>query len=191
LLNLKGHQLLFMWMLKGASVQAWMRSLVALLMVSVGVMLAVAIHTVNHSALASFGQALDTVNGQASAQLVAPLGDIDDLQIDVWDGHRSALGIRTISPVLVVQTDRLTVLGLDFFKAAIVSASLMPSVADSTADLFNARSLFLSSAALKALDVRMGDNILLRHGAESVSLVVQCPMGVQSAGCGVAIRPSP
>jgi putative ABC transport system permease protein len=172
LLNLKGHQLLFMWMLKGASVQAWIRSLVALLMVSVGVMLAVAIHTVNHSALASFGQALDTVNGQASAQLVAPVGDINDRQIDVWDGHRSALGIRTISPVLVVQTDRLTVLGLDFFKAAIVSASLMPSVADSTADLFNARSLFLSSAALKALDVRLGDNILLRHGAESVSLVV-------------------
>jgi putative ABC transport system permease protein len=172
LLNLKGHQLLFVWLLKGASVQAWVRWCVALTMVAIGVMLAVAIHTVNHSALASFGQALDTVNGQASAQLVAPLGDMDDSQIDFWDSRRSDLGIRTISPVLVVRTDRLTVLGLDFFKAAYVSASLMPSAADGVPDLFNAKALFLSAAALQALNVRVGDSIVLQHGRESVSLVV-------------------
>jgi putative ABC transport system permease protein len=172
LLKVKGHQLLFVWMLKGASVQAWARWMVALTMVAIGVMLAVAIHTVNHSALASFGQALDTVNGQASAQLVAPLGDIDDRQIDAWDSRRAALGIRTISPVLVVRTDRLTVLGLDFFKAAAVSAALMPSVADGATDLFNAQALFLSAAALKALNVRVGDNMVLQHGAQAVSLQV-------------------
>ena len=172
MLNLKGHQLLFVWLLKGASVQAWVRWCVALAMVAIGVMLAVAIHTVNHSALASFGQALDTVNGQASAQLVAPLGDIDDNQIEAWDSRRAALGIRTVSPVLVVRTDRLTVLGLDFFKAAYVSASLMPSAADGAPDLFNAKSLFLSAAALQALNVRVGDSIVLQHGLEPVSLVV-------------------
>ena len=159
-------------MLKGASVQAWVRWLVALTMVSIGVMLAVAIHTVNHSALASFGQALDTLNGQASAQLVAPLGDIDDRQIDVWDSRRGALGISTVSPVLVVRTDRLTLLGLDFFKAAFVSSSLMPSSVDSATDLFNEKALFLSAAASRALNVRVGENIVLKHGAESVSLVV-------------------
>ena len=172
MLSLKGHQLLFVWLLKGVSVQAWVRWLVALTMVAIGVMLAVAIHTVNHSALASFGQALDTVNGQASAQLVAPFGDIDDRQIDVWDSRRAALGIRNVSPVLVVQTDRLTVLGLDFFKAASVSASLMPSLADGATDIFNAKALFLSASALHALGVRVGDNIVLQHGLESVSLVV-------------------
>jgi putative ABC transport system permease protein len=171
-MNLKGHQLLFVWMLKGASVQSWVRWWVALTMVAIGVMLAVAIHTVNHSALASFGQALDTVNGQASVQLVAPSGDIDDRQIDLWDRRRSDLGISTVSPVLLVQTDRLTVLGLDFFKAAVVSPSLLPSVADNTTDLFNAKAIFLSAAAFKALNVRLGDNILLQHGAVPVSLVV-------------------
>jgi len=172
LLSLKGHQLLFVWLLKGATVQARVRWLVALTMVAIGVMLAVAIHTVNHSALASFGQALDTVNGQASAQLVAPLGDMDDSQIDVWDSRRAGLGIRTISPVLVVRTDRLTVLGLDFFKAAFVSAALMPSAADGATDLFNAKALFLSAAALNALNVRVGDSIVLQHGTKSVALVV-------------------
>ncbi len=141
-------------------------------MVAIGVMLAVAIHTVNHSALASFGQALDTVNGQASAQLVAPLGDIDDGQIEVWDRRRGALGIRSISPVLVVRTDRLTVLGLDFFKAAVVSPSLLPDLANRGTDLFNAKALFLSTAALTALRVRVGEKIVLQNGANSVSLFV-------------------
>ena len=159
-------------MLRGVSIQAWVRWLVALTMVSVGVMLAVAIHTVNHSALASFGQALDTLNGQASAQLVAPLGDIDDQQIDAWDSRRAVLGIRTVSPALVVRTDRLTLVGLDFFKAAFVSSSLMPSSFDSATNFFDAKALFLSAAALKALNVRVGENIVLKHGAESVSLLV-------------------
>lgn len=171
-MSLTGQQVLFLWLLKGASIQAWTRWLVALVMVAIGVMLAVAIHTVNHSALASFGQALDTVNGQASAQLVAPLGEIDDRQIEDWDSRRAALGIHTVSPVLVVRTDQLTVLGLDVFKAAVVSPSLLPFAAGDAGDLFNAKALFLSRAALDALSVKVGDNISLRHGLDSVSLQV-------------------
>jgi putative ABC transport system permease protein len=165
-----------LWLLKGASIQAWTRWLVALVMVAIGVMLAVAIHTVNHSALASFGQALDTVNGQASAQLLAPLGEMDDLQIEEWDRRRAALGIQTVSPVLVVRTDQLTVLGLDIFKAAVVSPSLLPSLSPSSqgdaGDFFNAKALFLSRAALEVLNVQVGDSITLRHGLDSVSLQV-------------------
>ena len=172
MLKFTGQQVLFLWLLKGASVQAWTRWLVALVMVAIGVMLAVAIHTVNHSALASFGQALDTVNGQASAQLVAPLGEIDDRQIEDWDRRRAALGIHTVSPVLVVRTDQLTVLGLDVFRAALVSPSLLPFAEGGAGDLFDAKALFLSRAALDVLNVKVGDNIRLRHGLDSVSLRV-------------------
>ena len=166
-----GQRLLFSWLLKGASVQAWLRWLVALTMVAVGVMLAVAIHTVNHSALASFGQALDTVNGQASAQLVPPLGDMDDALIETWDQRRADLGIRSLSPVLVVQTERLTVLGLDIFKAAQVSPSLLPN-ADGRDDLFDAQALFLSAGALQALGVRVGERVALPHAGRTVTLRV-------------------
>jgi putative ABC transport system permease protein len=48
----------------------------------------------------------------------------------------------------------------------------MPSVADGATDLFNAQALFLSAAALKALNVRVGDNMVLQHGAQAVSLQV-------------------
>ena len=171
-MRLKGQQVLFLWLLKGACIQAWTRWLVALVMVAIGVMLAVSIHTVNSSALASFGLALDTVNGQASAQLVSPLGEMDDRKIEDWDRRRADLGIHTVSPVLVVRTDQLTVLGLDFFKSAIVSPSLLPSVMSDARSLFNAKSLFLSRAALNALNVKVGDNISLQHGLDSVSLQV-------------------
>ena len=141
-------------------------------MVAIGVMLAVAIHTVNHSALASFGQALDTVNGQASAQLVSPLGEMDDRKIEDWDRRRADLGIHTVSPVLVIRTNQLTVLGLDFFKSAIVSPLLLPSATGDARDFFNAKALFLSRAAMDTLSVKVGDNISLQHGLDSVSLQV-------------------
>ena len=172
LFRLTGQLVLFLWLLKAASIQAWTRWLVALVMVAIGVMLAVAIHTVNYSALASFGLALDTVNGQASAQLVSPLGEMDDRKIEDWDRRRGDLGIHTLSPVLVVRTDQLTVLGLDFFKSAIVSPSLLPSAMSDARSLFDAKSLFLSRAALDALNVKVGDNLSLRHGLSSVSLRV-------------------
>ena len=172
LFRLTGQLVLFLWLLKAASIQAWTRWLVALVMVAIGVMLAVAIHTVNYSALASFGLALDTVNGQASAQLVSPLGEMDDRKIEDWDRRRGELGIHTVSPVLVVRTDQLTVLGLDFFKSAIVSPSLLPSVMSDARSLFDAKSLFLSRAALDALNVKVGDDLSLRHGLDSVSLRV-------------------
>ncbi len=183
---LKGKATLFWWLLKGVCVEAWVRWLVALSMVAIGVMLAVSIHTVNHSALASFGQALDTLNGQASAQLVPPMGDMDDHQVERWDEERDAWGIRAVSPVLVVQTDRLTVLGLDIFKAALVSPSLLPVATNNSSDLFAANALFLSNAALEALQVRVGQEITLQVAGTTVHLVVKGEVpGVGSQAVGV------
>ena len=169
---MRGQQRLFLWMMKGASLREWARWLVALIMVGIGVMLAVAIHTVNHSALSSFGRALDTINGQASAQLVSPMGEINDQRVDEVDGRRGALGISALSPVLVVRTDLLVVLGIDLFQAARVSASLLPSISGNAAGFFETDSVFLSAAAQRTLNVKLGDRVSLRHGGRVVSLVV-------------------
>jgi len=183
---LKSDQLLFLWLLRGVFLEAWGRWLLALIMVAVGVMLAVSIHTVNHSALAFFGQALDTVNGQASAQLVAPLGEMDDRQIDVWELRKRQLGLVAISPVLMIPTDRLTILGLDFFKAALVSSSLLPKATQKMDDLFDEKSLFLSAPALQALGVKLGDSVILQYGELKVSLTIKGELpGVSSQAIGV------
>jgi len=155
-------------------------------MVAIGVMLAVSIHTVNHSALAYFGQALDTVNGQTSAQLLPPLGEMDERQIDVWNQRKRQLGVQTISPVLVIQTDQLTILGLDVFNAALVSSSLMPQAMNSKDDLFQERSLFLSAPAVKALGVAVGETVSLMYGGLQVALTVKGELpGVPSQVLGV------
>jgi len=182
----KSDQLLFLWLLKGVFFQAWARWLLALIMVAIGVMLTVSIHTVNHSALAYFGQALDTVNGQTSAQLLAPLGEMNDRQIDLWTERKHQLGIQNISPVLVIPTDQLTILGLDFFKAGVVSPSLLPQVANNKNDLFDERSLFLSAPALKALGVVVGQSVSLQFASLRVTLTVKGELpGVSTQSLGV------
>jgi putative ABC transport system permease protein len=120
--------------------------------VAIGVALAVSIHVVNRSALGEFSRALDIVNGQASAQIQAPAGDFDEELFGQMVGESARLGMESLSPVLIVRTDLLTVVGLDLFRAASVTPSLMPSVEQGRRDdLFAEDSIFLSAAALREL----------------------------------------
>jgi putative ABC transport system permease protein len=133
--------------------------------VAIGVALAVSIHVVNRSALGEFGRALDMVNGQASAQIQAPAGDFDEELFEQMVGESARLGMESLSPVLIVRTDLLTVVGLDLFRAASVTPSLMPSVEQGRRDdLFAEDSIFLSAAALRELGFSVGDRITLKAG---------------------------
>jgi putative ABC transport system permease protein len=154
---------LMSWLLLGAFRAQPGRWVFAGMTVAIGLGLAVAIDTVNRSALGEFGRALDVVNGQASAQLVAAGGDIDDRLLDVVSENAAALGIEAASPVLAVKTDRVLVLGVDIFQAARVTPSLMPSVADGGRDdLFSSDAIFLSGPALRELGVTVGEMIELK-----------------------------
>ena len=107
--------MLFFWLLTSAFRAQPGRWLIAGLTVALGIGLAVAIHTVNRSALSEFGRALDTVNGEASAQLVATWGDFSDDLLDAVVSRQKELGIRAVSPVLERATQPVRVLGLDIF----------------------------------------------------------------------------
>ena len=160
--------MLFFWLLSSAFRAQPGRWLIAGLTVALGIALAVAIHTVNRSALGEFGRALDLVNGQASAQLVMPTGDFSDTIFDEIVAQQTSLGIRGVSPILersiqLVKTGPpLKVLGLDIFQAARVTPSLMPSISpDQRQQLFSQDAIFLSAAALKELDLSVGDPLTL------------------------------
>jgi len=189
--------MLFFWLLTSAFRAQPGRWLVAGFTVALGIALAVAIHTVNRSALGEFGRALDLVNGQASAQLVSSTGDFSDEVFDEIVARQRTLGIRAISPVLERVTQRvteplnsqqtspkasatdstgvqsLTVLGIDIFRAAAATPSLMPSVAQGQArELFSGEAVFLSAAALQALNVAVGDRLILSVDGKPATFTV-------------------
>lgn len=159
--------MLFFWLLSSAFRAQPGRWLIAGGTVALGIALAVAIHTVNRSALGEFGRALDLVNGQASAQLVMPAGDFPDSLFEEVVAHQAALGIRAVSPVLERTTQSVRVLGLDIFHAGRVTPALMPSVSDKQRmQLFERDTIFLSAKALKELDVALGDALTLTIGGK-------------------------
>lgn len=159
--------MLFFWLLTAAFRAQPGRWLIAGLTVALGIGLAVAIHTVNSSALSEFGRALDTVNGQASAQLVSTSGDFADTLFDEVVSRQKEFGIRAVSPVLERTTQPVRVLGLDIFQASRVTTSLLPAASDEQRmRVFEPDAIFLSAAALKELAVVVGDDLTLSFGGK-------------------------
>ena len=176
-----GHRLLRFWLLWGSlRAQPW-RWLLALLSVAFGIALGVGIHLVNRSALLEFGRAIDRVNGQASLQLVSPLGrshGFDERLFDAVFDQRESLGFSGISPVLEIPTEQVLVLGIDLFRAARVSPALLPQVTQAASEaragstLFSDDAVFLSAAALRSLGASVGETITLEFAGRSVVLRV-------------------
>ena len=157
--------MLFFWLLTSAFRAQRGRWLIAGLTVALGIGLAVAIHTVNRSALSEFGRALDMVNGQASAQLVATSGDFSDALLDGLVSRQKELGIRAVSPVLERAAQPVRVLGLDIFQAGRVTSALLPAVSEEQRmRVFDPDAIFLSATALKELGVIVGDDLNLSFG---------------------------
>ncbi len=165
--------MLFFWLLTSAFRAQPGRWLIAGLTVSLGIGLAVAIHTVNGSALSEFGRALDTVNGQASAQLVSSSGDFPDTLFDEVVARQNQLGIRAVSPVLERATLPVRVLGLDIFQAGRVTSALLPSVSEEQRmSMFAQDAIFLSATALKELELTVGDDLTLTLGGKKITFKV-------------------
>ena len=165
--------MLFYWLLSSAFKAQPGRWLVAGLAIALGITLAVAIHTVNRSALSEFSRALDLVNGQASAQIVMPTGEFSDQLYDQIVTHQTDLGIRAVSPVLERSTTQIRVLGIDIFKAGRVSPSLIPIVSENEGqELFSQDAIFLSAAALKKFKLKIGDSFALDFEGKTVRFKV-------------------
>jgi putative ABC transport system permease protein len=165
--------MLFYWLLSSAFKAQPGRWLIAGLAVALGIALAVAIHTVNRSALSEFSRALDLVNGQASAQIIMPTGEFSDQLYDQIVTYQTELGIRAISPILERNTAEIRVLGIDIFQAGRVSPALMPFVSeDQQQQLFSEDAIFLSAAAMQKLQLSVGDFIGLDYEGKAVRFKV-------------------
>ena len=191
-----GRFILLCWFVAAAWRAQRGRWVVATASVAVGIALAAAIHTVNQSALDSFQQAVAAVNGDAQLQVVARAGYFDETIFEAVLAGGPAAGVAAASPVVEVDVrvetrsdessegrqarrdQRLNVLGVDVFRAAVATPGLLPLVdgdgasGGSGSDLFADDAIFLSPAAQAWFGVRAGQMIALRAGLERVRLRV-------------------
>ncbi len=161
--------------------------------IAVGVALGFAVHLVNGSALESFDGAMRGVSGAAelSVRATSPLGFDERLYPRV----ARIGGVADASPVVRLDarigTKRLTLLGVDVVRAAVVTPSLIgarPQGADTGNDaVFDEDTLFLSRAALTQVGVKIGDRVTVVANGRSVPLRVAGTLPATDAAVAVGV----
>ena len=168
------------WLIGGEWRQHPARIAMALIAIATGVALGFAVHLVNASALAAFGQALRTVNGTADLQIRAAstLGFDEALYPRIVD----VAGVTDASPVVELKAvagrgAAITLLGLDIIRAGNVTPSLigLPSNGEGLGadSVFADDSLFMSRTALAGLRAKVGDPMMLRANGRAARFVVR------------------
>ncbi len=172
------------WLITGEARQHPGRIAIAVMAIAIGVALGFAVHLINGSALAAFGQAVNTVNGAADLKIeAASRPGFDEafyakaLQVE---------GVADASPVVVLKAvaglgEPFTLLGLDIIRAAEVTPSLIGAPARGPGDnsdgdgddLFASDALFLSRAALVAGKLRIGDSVTINANGQMQPMTVR------------------
>src|SRR5512136_416328 len=150
--------------LAGYARQHRLRTLVQVLAIAVGVALGYAVHLINTAALSEFSSAVRAVTGQADASIT---GTRDGFDEKLFERVLAQPSVELASPVLELdvpvlgfaenRAPLLPVVGLDIFRAAALSQTLVPVPADDAPRLaIIGDGIFLSPAALERFKVKVG-----------------------------------
>ena len=173
------------------------RVAVALLAIALGVALAFAVHLINASALAEFGQAVRRVNGQPDLALRARTGR--HLDEALYARVAALPGLAQVSPVLEIDTVALDaqgrkrglkLIGQDALVAATLAPALLPvPVAapgeDTRFAVLDPDRLFLNAAAQRLLGVAPGAWLRVQSGNRLVALRVGGTIGADTGPLAV------
>jgi len=153
-----------------------LRHAAAVLAVTLGVALAFAVQLINGSALAEFGAAVRSVNGEPDLSLRAGPGGFDEALYGRIAVHPQ---VQIASPVIEIDSaalDRqgqrrpLKLLGLDALVAPGLSPDLLPRIDDTLASerhelaLLDPTRVFLNAAAERELGLKAGDRLRVQSG---------------------------
>ena len=149
------------WMILGEWRAHPGRVIVAMIAIAVGVALGFAVHLINASALNEFARAVASVNGAADLQVRAasPLGFDEALypKLARLDGVASASPVVELRAVAdAADGVSLTLLGLDMFRVATVTPSLIVRASNAADD---------DADAAEAAPAATGDNPFAREFA--------------------------
>ncbi|MBI1405462.1 MAG: FtsX-like permease family protein [Caulobacter sp.] len=185
------------WLILGEWRSQPMRVITAALAIAVGVALGFAVHLINASALDEFSRAISTVNGDADLQVQA----VSNAGFDeaLYPRLARAPGVATASPVIQLtgvvegQSDGLTLIGLDIFRAAAVTPNLLgrPTAADGQAGfgdagaVFDENAVFLSPALMAGR--APGQKISLSAGGRTTRLTIAGSLPGVAEGRRIAV----
>jgi putative ABC transport system permease protein len=170
-----------------------LRTLTALLSITLGVALAFSVQLINQSALAEFGAAVRSVNGQPDFELRAQRDGFDESLYERVVRHPQ---VAIASPVIEIETQAMSeaasgttvpvkLLGLDALSVMSVAPALMPRVNDD-ADrlaLLSADAVFLNGAAQQ----RLGNPGTLRLRSPEGWVRAQVQGHIGAGGAAIAV----
>lgn len=159
------------------------RTAVATLAIALGVALGFAIQAVNRTAVAEFTSGVATLSGAADLVVRGPADGFDE---SIYAAIARLASIAVASPVVEVDArlpgrdDALRIVGVDAFRAAAVTPSLVGQGGDPL-DLLRGDRIFLSQAAIATLGIARGGRLDVQVGTGMVPFVVAGPVAA-SAG---------
>lgn len=174
----------------------WRRPLatsLSLLAIALGVALGLTVQLIHSAALDEFGRGIRLLSGTADLQIVGSQAGLDDALYPLLARHPD---IATASPVLEIEArlpgrdETLRIFGIDLFRVAQVTPSLLPmtDVPDGTPTERIDRlgplqpdALFLSPAAATRLALAAGDRLTVQIGVREQALRI----GGSVPGAGV------
>ncbi|MBB3951593.1 ABC transporter permease [Aureimonas jatrophae] len=166
------------WLVRGETRAHPTRFLLTALAIAVGVALGFAVHLVNASALQAFDGAVRGVNGAADLAVRAssPLGFDEALYPVIAQTEGVAGASPVVSLDATIGATRVTLLGLDAFRAMAVTPSLV-GVADDidtrSESPFAPDALYLSRAVLSDLGTGVGERVTVDANGRQVEMRVR------------------
>ena len=185
-----------LWLILGEWRSQPVRVVTAAIAIAVGVALGFAVHLINASALTEFSKAIGTVNGDADLQVqsVSAAGFEEAL----YPKLARAPGVALASPVIQLtgvvpgEDERLTLIGLDIFRAAAVTPNLLgrPSGAGEggfggAGAVFDENAAFVSPALMAGREP--GDVLTIAAGGRTVPLTIAGPLPAVGEGRRIVV----
>jgi putative ABC transport system permease protein len=159
---------------RGSLAQNHVRTAFAALAIALGVALGFAVQLINQTAVNELGQSVRTLSGDADLEVRGPRAGFDEV---LYPEVARMRGVAVASPVVEIdakvvgRADTLRILGIDAFRASLMQPGLIGASTERL-DTLRPDLVFLSGAAMRALEVATGDTLTLQVGLEQVRLRV-------------------
>jgi putative ABC transport system permease protein len=168
------------------------RTLLAVLIIALGVALGVAVHTINASAIAEMEQATRMLAGSADLRVEAGRSGFDERAFAAVLGHD---GVAAASPIVETEAAvagsrrTLRVIGVDALRVGRVQTALLPRPlkADDLLAVLRPANVFLNEPALRALARKPGDALTLDTPRGPLSLVIAGTVRAEEANAPLAV----